>query len=388
MIRFFLSCIFILSFACSATHPTISSYQKIDMPYEGDVPNHILYHHLPSKGRFIDVEKKDNHLIKGELLAVYNQGIVINEISKELFDLNTIKPLHLKLIPQEDIDQVTIHNMIFLHNGAIYGSLSWIFYPFLTVFHGVLLVFTFPIWNGFFVYQLAIGYQLTYMKIEVDEDFDFQSLVPFSRFPHHLPKLLEEQIALKPQVRAPDFSDFKNQINPSEKSEESDQAKLTESTIYVPIAFGLGAKYAGNGFLVGIRYHLSNRWIFGTGFSIGSTIEKENRNQKDIINTNASSANASSINSSSTVPNKSLFNTSTFSVQLGYQINSRKSLMLSAGTDLMNPYYSTYRHLGIDYLYDFAKIYGAKVLVGLTVAQPGNQLELLFGSNLGFHYEF
>jgi hypothetical protein len=373
--RLLIYSLLIFSFACGS-HPTISSYQNVNTPYGGDVPTHTLYDHLPTKGRFIEVDQKNHQVNSGELIAVYDVGLVINEISKDLFEDNIATSFHLKLIPKDQIRQITIHDMITLHNGTIYGSVHWILYPVLTLFHGIILLYTFPTWFNIFLYQVWIGYTLTYMRVEIDEWFSFQSLVPFSRFPHHLPKSLEDQIALKSQ------DDLQNQ---NEIENKSDQSNTIKSKFQISMAFGSGAKYADAGLFGGLRYHLLNRWVIGVGLSIGSARYQNPTGQVNTFDENGSSV---SVYSSANANNNRIFNKSTFSVQLGYQIDARKTLMLSGGTDLTHPYYSTYRHIGIDYLYDFGLVDDWKVLIGLTIAQPGNQLAFIPSGTLGIHYEF
>jgi hypothetical protein len=373
--RCLLICILILSFACGS-HPTISSYQNVTTPYEGDVPTNILYEHLPIKGRFIEVDQKNHQVSSGELIAVYDVGLVINEISKDLFEDHIATSFHLKLIPKDQISQITFHDLITLHNGTIYGSMHWPLYALLTGFHGIILFFTFPIWFNIFLYQVWIGYKLTYMRLDIDEGFNWQSLVPFSRFPHRLPKSLEDQIALKNQ------EDVQHQ---NEIDHQSDKRNKSKSTFHISMAFGNGAKYADMGFFGGIRYHALNRWVIGVGLSAGTAKYQDQTKQVDPFDENGSNVYS---NSSANAIDRRIFNKSTFSVQLGYQIDARKTIMLSGGTDLTHPYYSTYRHIGIDYLYDFGLIDDWKVLIGFSIAQAGNQLEFIPSGTLGIHYEF
>jgi hypothetical protein len=324
-------------FACVSSTPPIQNFQNQSKPYEGDVPDRVLKDSLTVRGRYLEVEMKQNtQVVSGELLAVYDIGIVMNEMSRETFDSQTAKDFKLRIIEKNQIEQLAIFDMVSVYNGTIYGSIHWIIYPFLTLSHGLFMIFSVPTWMTVFLYQMAYGFALKNMIVEINQSFDLKFLVPFSRFPHHLPKSIEEKLSIQ-------------------TVESENQSALP---FHLSLGVGLGIRYSQAGVYAGVHYQL-DRIILGVGASYTNLIGQS----------------------------------SIFSAHLGYLISQRKTLFLSAGQELLsNDYRISYQYIGFDYLYDFGEVGGFKLLGGANLIKYKEDVLKIASFtpnfNVGIHYEF
>jgi hypothetical protein len=350
-------------FACVSSAPPIENFQNQLKPYEGDVPDRVLKESLAIKGYYLEVEIKDNvESISGELLAVYDVGIVVNVMTKDEFNAQNAKDFKLKLIPKNQIDQLTIFDMLSLYNGVIYGSMHWILYPFLSIFHGILMLYSVPTWSTIFLYQIVYGYFLTNMKVEMTSYFDLKFLLPFSRFPHHLPKSLEEKLVeqtSKPSSNSAIQSEDNQANENTTKPILADQSFQVESQNRLPLdlslGLGLGVKYSISGIYAGLKYVFLKRMVLGLGGSYAFLDGPGG----------------------------------VLSLDLGYLLSPRKMLLLSAGQDFFRDAYQQYRFLSIDYIYDFGQIGGFKALGGASIVNPLDSPSILTPSlNVGIHYTF
>ncbi len=298
-------------FACVSSTPPIHNFQNQSKAYEGDVPDLVLKESLTVRGRYLEVEMKHNpQVVRGELLAVYDVGIVMNEMSQDTFDFKTAKDFKLKIIEKNQIEQLKIFDIVSVYNGTIYGSIHWIIYPFLSASHGIFIFYSMPIWHIIFLYQVDYGFALKKMIVEINQSFDLKFLVPFSRFPHHLPKSIEKL---------------------------SIQTVENQSTLPLHLSLGVGGgfRYSILGVYAGVRYQL-DRISLGIGASYGNLLGKS----------------------------------SIFSAHLGYMISQRKTLFLSGGQEVLSDQYQiSFQYIGFDYLYDFGEVGGFKLLGGVNFAK-------------------
>lgn len=350
-------------FACVSSAPPIQNFQNQSKPYEGDVPDRVLKDSLTVRGRYVEVEIKDQvESVSGELLAVYDVGIVVNLMTKDVFNAQTAKDFKLRIIEKNQIDQLTIFDMLSLYDGVIYGSIHWILYPFLSIFHGIIMIYSVPTWGTIFLYQIVYGYFLTNMKVEMSSYFDLKFLLPFSRFPHHLPKSLEEQLVEQTpkQTSSSVITSEANQADENAKQAiPMDQRFKLESQNELPfdfsLGFGAGVKYSIAGIYAGLKYVFLKRMVLGLGGSYALL----------------------------DMPGGVL------SLDLGYVLSPRKTLLLSAGQDFFRKTYQQYRFLSIDYIYDLGQLGGFKLLGGASIVNPLYSPSILTPAfNVGIHYNF
>lgn len=322
-------------FACVSSTPPIHNFQNQSKAYEGDVPDHVLKESLTVRGRYLEVEMKHNtQVVRGELLAVYDVGIVMNEMSRDTFDFKTAKDFKLRIIEKNQIEQLAIFDTVSVYNGTIYGSIHWIIYPFLSLSHGLFMIFSVPTWMTVFLYQVAYGFALKNMIVEINQSFDLKFLVPFSRFPHHLPKSIEEKLSI--------------------------QTVENQSTLplHLSLGVGLGIRYSQAGVYAGVHYQL-DRISLGIGASYTNLLGQS----------------------------------SIFSAHLGYMISQRKTLFLSGGQEVLSDQYQiSFQYIGFDYLYDFGEVGGFKLLGGVNYLKyKGDVLKISSFTpnlNVGIHYDF
>ncbi len=182
--------------------------------------------------------------LEGELITITSKAVVIHQAKDQ--------SLSLKYIPFEQIETIEIDDFIEKYNATFYGSFNWIFLPFLTLTHGIIILYSLPTWIWQIVDASIFGITLNRYQFDVDESFDFTKLKAYARYPNQIPKELQARLSIE---------EAKNTQIPKPKVE------LPKKSSFLSFGLGGGLLYSGIGFNVIYHRHIHDKVLVEMGIS-------------------------------------------------------------------------------------------------------------------------
>jgi hypothetical protein len=341
---FFLVLICLFAFSCaSLSAPSIIEAPSNEVNKQPAVPTEILASNIPIKGKNILIEFDEKSLKPGEALNIFGELISVEAGFLVLKPLNESTALHP--VPIEHIETVRVYEPIEKYNAVLYGSVYWLFFPLLTLSHGLFLFISAPTWLIILVDSAILGNMLNQRDLDIDEAFDFNILKTFARYPTQVPLSIQNMIAEKLNHTHPSTAE-KGVEQVDGKQASIDQRFTNQSALIPAIGAGFGFKYGMLGVHGNVKYITpSFKLELGLGFTY--------------------------------LPEYVMSGTPSLSI--GYIINKRSSISAVAAMIMLQPYRYDENGLmkagqieyafggGADYHYDIGLKYGFQLVGGLWV---------------------